>query len=576
MSASDAAEGLGFTHTPFDRRTLDRLRLLARLPRDLVFGRLGYALKRPLFALPVYRYSLAGRAPTALTVSPADPWPGHAGTGGLILEDTFTLAGRTVQAPPRLWSPTGVDRDWLAALHSFDWLRDLRAVGGDTARRRARELAADWLTYHDRWDPLAWAPSVTARRLASWLGQYEFFAASAEIEFRHRLLGSLVRQARHLDRALPAGLAGAEALTAAKGMIYAGVSLPGGATWLRRGLSILRHNLAHQILADGGHVARSPAVQLTVLRDLIDMRAALHAGGVETPPGLQAAIEQMAPMLRLFRHGDGALALFNGASEAEGWQIDLVLQRAGSRPRALSLAPQSGFQRLHGGRTVVLVDAGRPPPPGLDAEAHAGTLSFEMSVGRERLIVNCGAHPAARGWGRAYRATAAHSTLAVAETNSSRISADGALTRRPETVTCRREEAEGHHWLEMSHDGYAAVFGMVHHRRLYLAASGEDLRGEDRLDGPAGKDFTVRFHLHPDVRAIPARDGQTVLLRLGRGGGWRFRAQGAAMALEPSIYLGRAGEARRTQQVVLTGRTKSGGATVKWALRKESKSGPKR
>ncbi len=48
------------------------------------------------------------------------------------------------------------------------------------------------------------------------------------------------------------------------------------------------------------------------------------------------------------------------------------------------------------------------------------------------------------------------------------------------------------------------------------------------------------------------------------------------MALEPSIYLGRAGEARRTQQVVLTGRTKSGGATVKWALRKESKSGPKR
>ena len=128
----------------------------------------------------------------------------------------------------------------------------------------------------------------------------------------------------------------------------------------------------------------------------------------------------------------------------------------------------------------------------------------------------------------------------------------------------------------MSHDGYAAVFGMVHHRRLYLAASGEDLRGEDRLDGPAEKDFTVRFHLHPDVRAIPARDGQTVLLRLGRGGGWRFRAQGAAMALEPSIYLGRAGEARRTQQVVLTGRTKSGGATVKWALRKESKSGPKR
>ena len=69
---------------------------------------------------------------------------------------------------------------------------------------------------------------------------------------------------------------------------------------------------------------------------------------------------------------------------------------------------------------------------------------------------------------------------------------------------------------------------------------------------------------------------QTVLLRLGRGGGWRFRAQGATIALEPSIYLGRVGEARRTQQVVLTGHTKSGGATVKWALHKEPKSGSKR
>ena len=174
---------------------------------------------------------------------------------------------------------------------------------------------------------------------------------------------------------------------------------------------------------------RRPLTQLTVLRDLIDIRAALHAGGVETPVDLQTTIEQMAPMLRMFRHGDGGLALFNGAQEGEGWQVETVLQRAGGRPRALSLAPQSGFQRLQAGRTVVLIDAGRPPPPTLAREAHAGTLSFELSIGRQRLIVNCGTHPAGHRWSRAYRASAAHSTLVVNDTNSSKISADGALSR---------------------------------------------------------------------------------------------------------------------------------------------------
>jgi uncharacterized heparinase superfamily protein len=220
---------------------------------------------------------------------------------------------------------------------------------------------------------------------------------------------------------------------------------------------------------------------------------------------------------------------------------------------------------------VVLVESGCPPPPTRARDAHAGTLSFELSIGRYRLIVNCGCHPAGHRWSRAYRATAAHSTLVVNDTNSSKISPDGALSRRPETVACRREEGEGSHWLDMSHDGYQLPFNLVHQRRLYLAAGGEDLRGEDCLVGPGEHDFTLRFHLHPDARAALAKDGETILLRAGRGAGWLFRARGARAALEPSVYLGRPGEVRRSQQIVLSGRTMAGETTVKWALHKHER-----
>ena len=51
---------------------------------------------------------------------------------------------------------------------------------------------------------------------------------------------------------------------------------------------------------------------------------------------------------------------------------------------------------------------------------------------------------------------------------------------------------------------------------------------------------------------------------------WRLRASGAEMGLGESIYLG-TGELRKTQQIVLSGTTGPSGATVRWALRRETK-----
>jgi uncharacterized heparinase superfamily protein len=210
------------------------------------------------------------------------------------------------------------------------------------------------------------------------------------------------------------------------------------------------------------------------------------------------------------------------------------------------------------------MDCGALAPPRLDRFAHAGTLAFELSVGRDRMIVNCGAAPAAGPeWRDATRATAAHSTLVIADTSSSELRADG-LGRRPERVDAQRQEASGAHWLDASHDGYMKPFGAVHRRRLYMADSGEDLRGEDLVEASSPQPYAVRFHLHPDVDASLQQDNEAVLLRLPGGSGWRLRADGARIAIEESIYLG-GPEPRRGEQVVLTG-FQDGPQMVKWAI----------
>ena len=160
----------------------------------------------------------------------------------------------------------------------------------------------------------------------------------------------------------------------------------------------------------------------------------------------------------------------------------MLLHRCHGTQRALTSAPESGFERVQAGRSLLIVDAGRAPPPGLDLASHAGALSFEFSVGRERLLVNCGARGWDPDWAGALRATAAHNTLSIDEVNSAELLPHGGFGRQPDQVTCRREEREGHCLLELSHDGYLDRFGLLHRRQLYLSPGGDDLRGEDSIE----------------------------------------------------------------------------------------------
>jgi len=558
------------------------LRAVLRLPASMLWSQAWYDLRKPLFASRLYRLLQPTRVGSGPAPVPAaDSWPGDAARGAAIGQGIFALGGQTIRDPAPLWEPVGASPSWLEELHGFEWLRDLRAASGDAGRRTGRELVGRWVENCRDWDALAWRPDLIGRRLMAWLSHYEFLAVGGDALFRGRFMLSVARQASHLSRVLPAGLGGSRLLVAIAGLIHAGLAVPRGGRLVQRGNRLLERELQRQFLSDGGHLERSPSIQYAMLRLLAGLRAALAGTEQPLPAGLDEAIKGVGQMLRLFQHGDGGLVLFNDSNAEEDWLVDMALARAipsyaGNRSAALKEAPDSGFERLLANRTLVLVDSGAPAPAGYDRHAHAGTLSFEMSVGRERLIVNCGAHRGRGDWWQAQRSTAAHSTLVVDDTNSSVFSPDSGLVRGPRMVTCKRDEAEGNAWLDMSHDGYSPTFDLIHRRRLFLAAGGDDLRGEDRLSGGGKRPFAIRFHLHPDVTASLAQNGQAALLRLPSGAGWRLRATGAPVSLADGIYLGRRDEIRRTQQVVISSEKGEGDAVVKWAIARETKPGKPR
>ncbi len=511
---------------------------------------------------------LKGAAPSSLLIVPPNPWPGDAQRGRTMLTNVVALAGETVMVNGSPWSAQAHD-PWLAAMNSFEWLRDLRAVGGDAARRHARTLTSQWLDRKPRRGDLAWRADVMGARIANWIAFHDFFCASADDGFRTRLFGSLLRQAKGLARALPGDLNGAPLLIAIKGLLASGVCLEAGEQRVTLAEKLLMRELPKQVLQDGCHAERNPTVHATVLAALIDIRALYKTARLAMPELLQHTIDRMTPALRFFRHGDGGLALFNGSQQGEALLVDTILTQADARGKPLKRAPQAGFDRMSMGRTIIIVDSGAPAPAKLDKHTHAGIGSFEMSVGRERFIVNCGAHPGVGPWRAALAATAAHSTVTVADTNQLELLASGGVRRRAPTVESHREDSAGGSLLEISHNGYANL-GLNHRRRLFLGDSGEDLRGEDALIGTTPQRFSIRFHFHPEVQVSLTGNGQTALLRLGDGTGWRFRSDTDALTLDDSVFFG-SGAARRSNVLVISGRTEGAETIVRWAFRREKR-----
>ena len=168
-------------------------------------------------------------------------------------------------------------------------------------------------------------------------------AASADDGFRQRLMARLVADARVLAAALPAEELDARALTAVKGLIAAAVALPEHSAFLTRALRVLPQELNRQVLPDGCHCERSPAQQLAVLMDLVEIRALLQAAQAPPPEPLARAIERMGPALRLMRHGDGGLALFNGTRE-EVWAREYGPELAVTIDRAQQFGPAKARQ----------------------------------------------------------------------------------------------------------------------------------------------------------------------------------------------------------------------------------------
>jgi len=425
-------------------------------------------------------------------------------------EETFTFLNETRRlSTPDLWNDSAAPKLWLYNLHYFD---DLNAPGAEARRPAHERLLRRWIAENPPGQGVGWEAYPVSLRIVNWIK----WALAGHV-LPPEAVQSLAVQARHLARRLEWHLLANHLLVNAKALVFAGLffSGPEAEGWLECGLRVLRRELREQVLPDGGHFERSPMYHALVLEDLLDLenlRREYAQAGSRTLAALgdewAAAIVRMRRWLQVMCHPDGEIALLNDAAleiappptALESYAGRLGYATVAGPGEGITHLPESGYVRLQKGPAVVLLDVGELGPDYNPAHGHADTLSFELSLFGERVIVDSGTSTYAAGTQRQWeRSTAAHNTVEVDGADSSETWGSFRVARRARPLGLRvADEGAAGLVVHCGHDGYRRLPGRPLHFRTWRLTESE-LEVRDEVAGEA-RQAVARFHLHPHVK----------------------------------------------------------------------------
>ena len=534
-------------------------RTLRWLRREQWLGRAALQLRRlqPL-ALQRWRAGLDRAAPALRAAAGAWALPARR-EPSLLAGGRLQFLGEVRELDHVGWDDAAVPLLWRYNQHYFD---DLNAEGAAERREAHLALRARWMRENPQGQGTAWAPYPSSLRIANWVKAFH-----GGLPFDAEALQHLACQVRWLSGHLEWHLLGNHLFVNAKALVMAGLLFDGAEAkgWRKRGWAVIERELPEQILPDGGHFERSPMYHALALEDLLDLLNACRRAGqdLEQAMRLQALAQSMLTVLlalcddqgRLRRFNDSADGIAPSLPELQRYARELGVQ--GQAPAADTWLPDTGYLRRQRGRATAWLDLAPIGPDYLPGHAHADTLSFELQLDGQDLIVNRGTSIYGDGARRQWeRGTAAHSTVMRADENSSETWAGFRVGRRARIVE-RVIEPER---VSAAHNGYAHHAGAPLHRRQWTWLP-QGLRVEDQLPGPAVARYPLAPGLSAQAEAEPGhwtiRQGGQLLARLSV-------EQGGAITLEDSQHAVGFGLLAAAQTLVLPLREGRAAVRLEW------------
>ncbi len=414
--------------------------------------------------------------------------------------------GETHVLTSNVWNDAQIEKLWLYNLHYFD---DLNSESWEEKKERHKNLITRWIEENPIGYGNGWEAYPSSLRIVNWI---KYLHKNTEIESKIR--ESLASQINYLIQNLEYHLLGNHLLANAKALVFAGLNFGGeqGDKWLAFGVELYQKELAEQVLADGGNFELSPMYHSTLLEDLLDLNSlflACKSKEIKGTPkvffeSLPQIILSMFTWLEAMTHPDGKISFFNDAAfniaptykMLKGFACKLGHSIKDTKYRCKDLK-ESGYIRVNQEEVSVIIDAAIVGPDYIPGHAHADTLSFELSIGKQRVFVNSGTSQYGTGAERErQRGSSAHNCLLLNQHNSSEVWGGFRVARRAKVVGRKVEEKKEEIVVTATHDGYQTIYDLGNHERQWSFKNGA-MEIKDTVRGNRKGEIECRFHLHP-------------------------------------------------------------------------------
>ncbi|MBT4699026.1 MAG: hypothetical protein HOB75_02925 [Alphaproteobacteria bacterium] len=475
-----------------------------------------------------------------------------------------------------VWKITNLEKDKTKKLHNFCWLP---ALNIKTEKELGCLIIDQWINNFSNYNEKYWTLDVVTMRLIYWISSYEIIFKNSDLIFRSKVINNIVKQTKHLFKNISLVSSGVNKIKSLAALILVGNSFEQYEEYTQFGLKNLEDELGNFVNKDGFVKSKNPEDLFWTLYFLVLIKEWLILSRKQTPAFINIYINSLGICFKFLRFSNGDLPLFNGANHINTEKFYEFLESRGYEFENMENI-FCGYAKIKSKKIELFIDANNPSSMLHSRNYQAGPLSFELTSGGIKFICNSGS---GKNLGEELSylssSTAAHSTVTINDTSSC-IFQKNALIRKyfgnsliEKHNIFKQEFKNDKEFIQcvVGHDGYEKRFKILHERQITLFKLKNHIEGIDSLKCKNLENknltFSVRFHIHPDIR-ITKTMGNDILLSSSGGEGWIFRSPQIPTKIEKNLYLGNSDNIKESSFILLEGNIENENTNIIWHLEK--------
>ena len=456
-------------------------------------------------------------------------------------------------------------------LNNFFWFFSLDLK---SSKEKTQLIIANWINKNNRFNKKSWEFDLTAKRIISWLSNYQLTYEGSNDGFKLKFNYSIQKQANHLLNEINNSDEFENKMIGCAAIILTGLAYNNHKNYLENGLNILKKIIKSSIDNQGFPISRNIKQLSFYLKYFIIIREWFKESQNIVPEYIDENIYYLGQSYCFAWQNIKQDILFNGNYISNNNEFDQYLKRFGYKFINES-KEHAGYAVLRNKKIILVMDIGSSPTKKFSKDYQSGALSFEIISNGKKLISNSGYFADKKNkFNKFSKSTALQNTLVIEDHSSSdfiKNEKSEYILRKGLKVSKKNIVYENNYWkISAAHDGYYKKFKLLHERKIEFYPEQTKFIGFDKIikkEVTKKIKFDIRFHLNPNTKVMKTQDNKSILIELGDEG-WSFSCDNFNIDIDNGLYFGNKNSYKENQNIFISGISDKSDEVIKWEISK--------